>query len=115
MQPVPIGVVGEIYIGGGCLARGYINRPALTAERFIPNPFSGSPQASLYRTGDPGRYRPDGNIIFLGRGDHQVKIRRYRIELGEIDAVLGQHAAVRECVTIVREDQSDQKEIVAYV
>ena len=93
-----MGVLGELYIGGVSFARGYLNRPELTAEKFIPNPFSVEPGARLYKTGDLARYRPDGNIEFRGRIDHQVKIRGFRIELGEVEAVLGQHPAVRKSV-----------------
>jgi non-ribosomal peptide synthetase component F len=96
-QPVPDGEPGEIYLGGVCLARGYLNRPDLTAERFVPDPFDSEPGARLYRTGDLARRHPDGNIEFLGRADDQIKIRGYRVELGEIEAVLAQHPAVREC------------------
>ena len=98
LRPVPIGVQGELYIGGVGVARGYLNRPQLTAEKFLPDPFSTAPEARLYRTGDLARYRPDGNIEFLGRADDQVKIRGFRIELGEVEAALGQHPAVREAV-----------------
>jgi amino acid adenylation domain-containing protein len=115
LQPVPIGVPGELYIGGASLARGYLHRPALTAERFIPNPFSASPNACLYKTGDVARYRPDGNIEFLGRLDYQVNIRGYRIELGEIEAILGQCAAVRQAIVMARQDHSGLQRLVAYV
>ncbi|MGH7831332.1 MAG: non-ribosomal peptide synthetase, partial [Candidatus Binatia bacterium] len=112
---VPIGITAELYIGGECLARGYLNRPDLTAEKFIPNPFSNKPGARLYKTGDLARYLPDGNIEFQGRIDHQVKIRGFRIELGEIETVLGQHPAVRETVVLTREDTPGEKRLVAYV
>jgi len=113
-NPAPIGIPGEIYIGGAGLARGYLNRPELTAEKFIANPFSTERGARLYRTGDSARYLPDGNIEFLGRLDNQVKIRGFRIELGEIEAVLGQHSSLREAVVLVREDNPGEKQLVAY-
>ncbi len=114
-QPVPIGVPGEIYVGGAGLARGYFNRPNLTAERFVPNPFSNKLGARLYKTGDLARYLSDGTIEYLGRIDNQVKVRGFRIELGEIEAVLSQHPALQQAVVVVREDRYDDKRLVAYV
>jgi acyl carrier protein len=97
------------------VARGYLNRPELTAEKFIPDPFSSDPTSRLYKTGDRARYLPDGNIEFLGRMDDQVKIRGYRIELGEIETVLGQHSSLREAVVLAREDSPGDRRLVAYV
>ncbi len=113
-HPVQIGVAGEIHIAGVGLARGYLNRSDLTAEKFLPNPF-GEPGSRMYRTGDLGRYLPDGNIEFLGRIDHQVKIRGFRIELGEIETALHSHEAIREAVVTTREDSPGDKRLVAYV
>ncbi len=115
LQPVPIGVTGELYMGGEGLAREYLNHTELTAKHFIAHPFSNKPKTRLYKTGDLARYLPDGNIEFLGRVDNQVKIRGFRIELSEIEAVLSQHPAVRENVVIAGEDVPDDKYLVAYV
>ncbi len=115
LQPVPIGVPGELHIGGVGVARGYLNRPALTAQKFIPDPFSAEPGTRLYRTGDLARYLPDGKIEFLGRIDHQIKLRGFRIELSEIEAVLHQHPGVREALVLAREDEPAQKRLVAYI
>ena len=115
LQPVPIGVPGELHISGDSLARGYHNRPKLTAEKFISHPLNQELEARLYKTGDLVRYLPDGNIEFIGRIDNQVKIRGFRIELGEIEAVLAQHPYINETVVIAREDTFGDKRLVAYV
>ncbi|WP_262947619.1 non-ribosomal peptide synthetase [Xenorhabdus indica] len=113
-QPVPLGATGEIYIGGDGIACGYLNRPELTAERFLVDPFSDQPAARMYRTGDLARYLPDGNLEFLGRNDQQVKIRGFRIELGEIETRLKEYSAVREAAVLVL-DGSQDKRLVAYI
>lgn len=114
LHPVPIGLPGEVHIGGDGLARGYYNRPELTAEKFILNPFSGKPGARLYKTGDLARYLPTGTIEFLGRNDDQLKIRAFRIELGEIESVLTRHPGVRAAVVVASEDGLGEKRLTAY-
>ncbi len=115
MKLLPLGMTGEIYLGGVGLARGYLNQPGITAERFIEHHFKDIPHSKLYKTGDRGRYLPDGNIEFIGRTDNQVKIRGFRIELGEIETILNQHPMIKQNVVILREDIPGNKRLVAYI
>ena len=115
LEPVPVGVPGDLYLGGDCLARGYLNQPKLTAERFVADPHRLEPEARMYKTGDWARWLPDGNIEFIGRSDNQVKIRGFRIELGEVEVLLRHHAGVRDAVVVVQEDEPGQRQLVAYI
>ena len=112
---VPIGIAGELCIGGAGVARGYLNQRRLTAERFVPNPFSEAGGERMYRTGDLVRWREEGELEFLGRVDHQVKLRGYRIELGEIEATLNGHPGVKQSVVVARGEEAEGKRLIGYV
>ena len=114
-QPLGIGIPGELHIGGDGVACGYFKRPELTAERFVPDPFSARPNQRLYKTGDLVRYRTNGHLEFLGRLDNQVKVRGFRIELGEIESALAKVPGIRESVVLARENEPDTKQLVAYI
>jgi len=115
LRPVPVGAPGELFIGGACLARGYLHNPVATAERFIPNPFSDQPGARLYRTGDKGRWLAHGVLEFLGRFDRQVKLRGYRIELGEIENALRGYPGIHNAAVLLREDRPGEQQLTAYL
>src|SRR5262249_39886441 len=115
LRPVPVGVKGELYLGGRSLARGYRDDPALTRERFVSDPFDRRPGSRLYRTGEVVRYRPDGNLEFHGRADRQVKVRGYRIEPGDVEGALDQHPSVRKSLVVSRDGPGGHTDLVAYV